>query len=98
MVAMDLRNDFTFHATTIEEAHVLLKTDTWQGLSIDDAKERLKLFGFNAIENAKAISPLQILANQFKSPIVFLLLFAAGMAFWFKEWLDGIAHCTCVRH
>ena len=58
-------------------SHVLLKTDTEQGLSIDDAKERLKLFGFNAIEDAKAISPLQILANQFKSPIIFLLLFAA---------------------
>ena len=88
---MDIRNDFTYHATTIEEATKLLNSHTEQGLTIDDAKQRLEHFGLNAIEEAKAISPFKILVNQFKSPIVFLLLFAAGMSFWFKEWLDGIA-------
>ena len=86
-----IRNDFILHATTMEEATVLLKSDTEQGLSIDEAKERLDRFGLNTIEEAKAISPFQILVRQFKSPIVFLLLFAAGMSFGFKEWLDGIA-------
>ena len=85
------KNDLTLHTTTIEEATVLLKSNTDQGLSSDEAKERLGYFGLNAIEEAKTISPFKILANQFKSPIVFLLLFAAGMSFWFKEWLDGIA-------
>ncbi len=88
---MDIRNDFTFHATTIEEATKLLNSHTEQGLTIDDAKQRLEHFGLNAIEEAEEISPFRILVNQFKSPIVFLLLFAAGMSFWFKEWLDGIA-------
>ncbi len=87
----NIRNDFVLHATTIEEATVLLNSDTVQGLTIEKAKERLKRFGLNTIEEAKAISPFKILINQFKSPIVFLLLFAAGMSFWFKEWLDGIA-------
>ncbi|OSZ77091.1 hypothetical protein CAP36_11760 [Chitinophagaceae bacterium IBVUCB2] len=87
----NIRNDFTFHATTIEEANVLLFSNTEQGLSVDEAKARLRHFGLNAIEEAKPISPLRILINQFKSPIVFLLLFAAAMSFWFKEWLDGIA-------
>ncbi len=86
-----IRNNFSFQATTIEEAAILLKSNIEQGLSIDEAKERLKHFGSNSIEETKAISPWKILANQFKSPIVFLLLFAAGMSFWFKEWLDGIA-------
>ena len=88
---MDIRNDFTFHATAIEEATKLLNSHTEKGLTIDDAKLRLEHFGQNAIDEAKAISPFTILINQFKSPIVFLLLFAAGMSFWFKEWLDGIA-------
>ena len=87
----NIRNDFTLHTLTIEEATVLLKSDTEQGLSIDEAKERLDSFGLNTIEDAKSISPFTILVNQFKSPIVFLLLFAAAMSFWFKEWLDGIA-------
>ena len=86
-----IRNDIAFHSTTIEEAIKLLNSDTEQGLTIDDAKQRLDHFGLNAIDEAKAVSPFRILVNQFKSPIVFLLLFAAGMSFWFKEWLDGIA-------
>ena len=90
---MDIRNDFTFHATTIEEATKLLNSHTEQGLTIDDAKQRLEHFGLNAIEEAEEISPLRILVNQFKSPIVFLLLFAAGMSFWFKEW----QHCEWVH-
>ena len=86
-----IENDFILHTTTIEEATVLLKTDTDQGLTIDEAKERLERHGLNSIAEATAISPLRILLNQFKSPIVFLLVFAAGMSFWFKEWLDGTA-------
>lgn len=84
-------NGFALHATTIAEATVLLKSDSEQGLTIEEAKERLEHHGLNTIAEDIAISPFKILANQFKSPIVFLLLFAAGMSFWFKEWLDGTA-------
>ena len=87
----NIRNDFTFHATAIEEVTLLLNSNTEQGLSNDEAKKRLEHFGLNAITEAEGISPLKVLANQFKSPIVFLLLFAAAMSFAFKEWLDGIA-------
>ncbi|MEO5562426.1 MAG: cation-translocating P-type ATPase [Chitinophagaceae bacterium] len=87
----NIRNDFIFHATTIEETTVLLDSDTEKGLTIEKAKERLERFGANTIAEARGITPLQILVNQFKSPIIFLLLFASGMSFGFKEWLDGIA-------
>jgi Ca2+-transporting ATPase len=86
-----IRNDFIFHATTIEEAAKMLGSDSERGLTIDEAKQRLAHFGSNAIDEAEAISPFKILVSQFKNPIVFLLLFAASMSFWFKEWLDGIA-------
>jgi len=86
-----IQNDFPFHATTIEEASALLSSDIETGLTMDEAKERLAHFGLNAIEEANTISPFKILVNQFKSPIVYLLIFAAGMSYWFKEWLDGTA-------
>ena len=63
--------DFTLHTKTIEEATVLHKSNTEQGLTMDDAKERLERHGLNTIAEAIAISPFKILANQFKSPIVF---------------------------
>lgn len=86
-----IRNDFVSHSTSIEDATKFLDSHTEQGLTIDNAQERLLHFGLNTIEEAEAISSFQILLNQFKSPIVFLLVFAAGMSFWFEEWLDGVA-------
>lgn len=56
---MDTRNDFIFYATTIEEAAKLLNSHTKQGLPADDAKQRLKNLGLNAIDEAKAISPFR---------------------------------------
>ncbi|HET9277718.1 MAG TPA: cation-translocating P-type ATPase [Flavitalea sp.] len=87
----NIPKDFIPHATTIEEASSLLSSDTEHGLGTQDAINRLKIFGRNAITEAKSATPIQILTAQFKSPIVFLLLFAVGLSFWFKEFLDGIA-------
>jgi P-type Ca2+ transporter type 2C len=87
----NIRNDFIFHATTVEEAVLLLKSDVVQGLTTNQVKERLEQFGLNTITEEKTLTPFQILFNQFKSPIVWLLLFAAGMSFGFREWLDGTA-------
>jgi P-type Ca2+ transporter type 2C len=86
-----ISNDFVYHSKSIREATDLLNSNTEQGLTEENAKFRLQRFGFNSITEAKTLSPLQIIVNQFKSPIVLLLLFAAGVSFWFKEWLDGMA-------
>lgn len=68
-----------------------LETDLNIGLSEAQVKEKLKLYGKNNITENKKKSLLLIFLLQFKSPIVFLLLFAGSLSFWFKEWLDGIA-------
>lgn len=60
---MDIRNDFTFHATTIEEATKLLNSHTEQVFTIDGAKLRFAHFGFNTRDEAKAISPFTILIS-----------------------------------
>ena len=60
---MDIRNDFTFHATAIEEATKLLNSHTKQGLPADDAKQRLEHFGINAVDKGKVISLFKILVN-----------------------------------
>ncbi len=86
-----IRNDFIFHATTTENAVRLLSSNAENGLSIDEANDRLTHFGANAIDEAGNVSAFTILIGQFKSPIVFLLFFAATVSFFFQEWLDGIA-------
>ncbi|MBC7746203.1 MAG: cation-translocating P-type ATPase [Flavobacterium sp.] len=86
-----IHNDLKFHATSIEESVASLESDLNKGLSEERAKKSLERYGLNAITEAKTITAFQILVNQFKSPIVFLLVFAAALSFWFKEWLDGSA-------
>lgn len=67
------------------------KLKTFSGLSSSEAKLRLSQLGKNIIEQETKKGVLLIFVFQFKSPIVYLLLFAAAMSFFFKEWLDGIA-------
>lgn len=65
--------------------------DATKGLPDAEAKQRLLKYGPNAIIEKKPVSPFIIFLSQFKGPFVLLLFFAAGLSFWFQEWLDGIA-------
>lgn len=61
------------------------------GLTSHEAKQRLQKFGYNRIEADKGKHPLKILWAQFNNLLVYLLLFAAAMSFWFQEYLDATA-------
>ncbi|OYT42492.1 MAG: calcium-translocating P-type ATPase, PMCA-type [Candidatus Aenigmarchaeota archaeon ex4484_224] len=47
------------------------------GLTSEEAKKRLQIYGKNEIRRKKKVSPIQIFLSQFKSPIILLLIFAA---------------------
>ena len=68
-----------------------LGADTAHGLSAAEAAARLESVGPNAISQGKQTSAWVIFLRQFTSPIVLLLVVAAGLSFAFQEWLDGIA-------
>lgn len=68
-----------------------LHADYSSGLSANEAARRLELTGLNKIESAKKTSIAKIILSQFISPFVLLLGIAAGLSFYFNEWLDGIA-------
>ena len=75
------------HQSALEQLHV----NPESGLSSAEAARRLEFAGYNKIESSKRISPFRILINQFVSPFVLLLTVAAGLSFFFEEWLDGFA-------
>ncbi|MEO8591169.1 MAG: cation-translocating P-type ATPase [Flavobacteriales bacterium] len=79
------------HATPIAEFATALGTDVQAGLTAAAAGEKLTADGPNTIEQERKRSIWLMLWAQFKSPIVLLLVVAAGLSFGFKEWLDGIA-------
>ncbi len=79
------------HALPESELFIQLGADTALGLSQNEATERLASFGPNAISREEKEPAWLIFLKQFKSPIVLLLVVAAGLSFAFQEWLDGIA-------
>ncbi|MCG3165024.1 MAG: Calcium-transporting ATPase 1 [Bacteroidia bacterium] len=66
-------------------------SDAEKGLTAIEALNRLKKFGRNIIQSNKGKRPLKIFLAQFNNLMVYLLLFAAAMSFWFQEYLDATA-------
>lgn len=60
------------------------------GLSEKDARKRLKKFGPNKLPEAKRFTQLEVFLRQLKSPLVYLLVIAAGISFFLNEELDGL--------
>jgi Mg2+-importing ATPase len=60
------------------------------GLSQDDAERRLKQYGPNSIKAGSDATVVGLLWNQFKSPLVLILVFAAMISALLGEWPDAI--------
>jgi Mg2+-importing ATPase len=60
------------------------------GLSQIEADQRLLRLGPNRRSDVGAITPLGLLLNQFRSPLVILLLFAMTLSLFLGETTDGV--------
>ena len=63
---------------------------TREGLLAPVAAERLEEFGANALTPAHRATALGLFLNQFRSPIVLILLFATGISAVLQDWLDAL--------
>lgn len=66
-----------------------------RGLSSDEATKLLRQYGENKVE-VKEDSMLSVLFNQFKSPLIYLLLLASGISFYNHEIIDGFVVLTII--
>jgi len=78
----------SFWAMKSSEALDLLET-TNEGLAQEDVSSRLKTFGKNEIEKEKRIGKLKIFLNQFRSPLIFLLIVAGLITILVKDYTDA---------
>ena len=85
------KSNIPLWASQDQELFTRLGANLERGLSAAEAATRLETFGPNAIVQDKQIPAWKIFLRQFKSPLVVLLVVAAGASFAFQEWLDGIA-------
>ncbi len=79
------------HSRPMEEVLQSLEADGTLGLGPGAVAQRLQQFGNNSITHEKKKSLWLVFLRQFNSPIVYLLILAAGLSFFFQEWLDGFA-------
>ena len=67
------------------------ESNAGKGLSASEAAKRIEKYGSNTIQSGQGKHPLKIFLSQFNNPMVYLLLFAAVLSFWFQEYLDAYA-------
>ena len=60
------------------------------GLTSDDAGQRQAEFGPNSLDTRTKATPLQLFLNQFKSPIILILVFATILSAFLQDWTDAI--------
>ncbi len=74
-----------------QEAIKRLETDSSKGLSLQEASSRLDKYGSNQLKEKKGRSPLSIFFEQFQDFIVWILISAALVSGFLKEWVDAFA-------
>ena len=68
-----------------------LETDAKAGLTSAAAEEKLKAVGPNELREKKGRGPLAIFFDQFKSLMILVLIAAAVVSGFLKEWVDAAA-------
>ncbi len=79
----------SFWALPVSETLDILETSQ-EGLSEEEAAKRLKTFGKNAIPEKTRAAKLKIFLDQFKSPLIFLLLIAGAITIVVRDYNDAI--------
>src|SRR3990167_5705077 len=68
----------------------VFETNERRGLSENEAERRIKVFGPNVIEKPRRAPGLFILLNQFKSPLILILLFAGVVTLFIAHHRDAL--------
>ncbi len=81
----------TWRAEPLDVITAELGSDTRHGLTSDEAARRFALEGPNELRKGKRVSMLGILAGQFKSLVIWVLIGAASVSIALDEIADGVA-------
>ena len=76
-----------WYQTDVKETFRKLATPE-HGLSDREIERRLKEYGPNRLDTEKKISKLKILFHQFQSPLIYILLIAAVVTVFLREYID----------
>ena len=78
-----------WHALATNDVAAALETSILNGISNAEASRRLERYGPNSLPETKRKPLISIFIHQFRSPLIYLLLAAAGAAFLLGEGQDA---------
>src|SRR5215831_15328519 len=81
----------SWHDQALSELTAALNTDEVRGLAPDEAAARLYQWGRNTLRTGQTISSLALLAGQFRSLVIWVLIGAALVSVALGEVVDGVA-------
>jgi len=79
-----------YWALPLEDLAQALNTDLEKGLTQEEVARRLEEIGPNRLNGKKPLSRISIFFNQFKSPIILILIFATVISAVVQDWADAI--------
>ncbi len=85
-----MSGEMNWHQMDIEEVSGELKTDPRRGLTKEEAEERAKKYGPNALKKAPPRSILSMFLGQMTDVLVVILLVAAVISGLLGEWADTV--------
>lgn len=85
-----------WHTLPVPEVAAALRTDLRHGLTEAEAAERLQRYGRNELETGRVRGWPQMLAEQFKDVVIWVLLAATLLAFAVGEVTDAVVILTIV--
>ncbi len=79
-----------WHSLSLDIIKEVLDTNFNRGLTKSEAFEREVEYGKNVLPREKSIPKLSIFFEQFKSPLIYILLIAGLVVLFFREYTDAI--------
>lgn len=89
-------SDWCPWAFSAREVIVKIDSNEQAGLTSDEVASRQAHYGLNAMEAGEKISRLRRFLNQFKSPVVIILLVATAVSALLGEYADAVAIVSIV--
>ncbi|MCX5711435.1 MAG: calcium-transporting P-type ATPase, PMR1-type [Candidatus Omnitrophica bacterium] len=79
------------YRVSVEEAAKILNSSLELGLGPGEVEVRLRQSGLNQLQEKGRIGPLKIFLEQFQDFIIWILIAAALISGFLKEWVDALA-------
>ena len=88
---MDVTAEKKWHSLPAEDVLGAFRSDIARGLSEQEASDRLKQFGPNELTRKKGQGMLSRFLLQFNQALMIIMIVAAVITFFLKEYLDSAA-------